>query len=228
MSPKPRRATSRRRAEVLEAATRVFHEKGYEASSIQDVADALGLLKGSLYYYIDSKEDLLFAIIDEVHRSTLEQLDRWLEVEGDELTRLRAFLHAQILIYCRDVAKVGVFLHDFRSLSDEHQQRILAERDRLDRALRDLIRAGQREGLIAAEVDPKLAAMAIFGMTNWLSTWWQPTGPSTPEQVAEQFTDIAIAGLAARSDGRPRRELGELSRDVLATIVSDGSHPDPA
>jgi TetR/AcrR family transcriptional regulator, cholesterol catabolism regulator len=223
MTTKGRRASLGRRAEVLDAATQVFHEKGYEASSIQDVADALGILKGSLYYYIDSKEDLLFAIIDDVHRSTLEQLDRWLELDGDALTRLRAFLHAQVLTYCRDVAKVGVFLHDFRSLSPEHQQRILDERDRFDEALRDLIRTGQREGVIAPEVDPKLSAMAVFGMMNWISTWWRPGGPSTSEEVAEQFTDLAVAGLATRPDGPARRELGRLPHGLAGT-VSDGRH----
>lgn len=223
MATKGRRASPGRRAEVIDAATRVFHEKGYEASSIQDVADALGILKGSLYYYIESKEDLLFAIIDDVHRSTLQQLDRWLEIDGDALTRLRAFLHGQVLIYCRDVARVGVFLNDFRSLSPEHRERILEERDRFDETLRDLIRTGQREGVIAPEVDPKLSAMAIFGMMNWLSTWWRPDGPSAPEQVAQQFADLAVAGLAAQPDGRPRRELGALP-DQVAGIVADGAH----
>jgi TetR/AcrR family transcriptional regulator, cholesterol catabolism regulator len=202
-----------RRAEVLEAATRVFHEKGYEATSIQDVADELGLLKGSLYYYINSKEDLLFAIIEEVHHGTMAQLERWLQVEADTLTKLRAFLHWQVVAYCEDVAKVGVFVNDFRSLSREHRERILEERDRYDRALRELIEEGKAEGVIDAEVDPKLSAMAIFGMLNWLSAWYQPEGPNTPQQLAEQFTDLAVAGLATRPDV-PRRALGALPEDL--------------
>jgi TetR/AcrR family transcriptional regulator, cholesterol catabolism regulator len=206
-----------RRAEVLAAATRVFHEKGYAAASIQDVAEELGMLKGSLYYYIASKEDLLFAIIEEVHRGTMERLEQWLRIDADTLVKLRAFLRWQVLTYCRDVEKVGVFLHDFRSLSDEHQQQILAERDRYDRSLRELIRAGQAEGVIDAEVDPKLGAMAIFGMMNWISTWWHPDGPNTPEELADQFTDLALAGLAVRSDGS-RRDLGRLPADLEVPV----------
>jgi len=198
-----------RRDEVLAAATQVFHAKGYEASSIQDVADALGMLKGSLYYYIDSKEDLLFAIIEEVHRSTMERLERWLALDVDTLVKLRIFLHWQVRTYCRDVAKVGVFIHDFRSLSAEHQAQILAERDRYDRALRDLIRQGQAEGVVADDVDPKLTAMAIFGMVNWISTWYRPGGENTPEQLAEQYTDLVLAGLVPARGG-PRSAIGPL------------------
>lgn len=202
-----------RRSEVLEAATRVFHAKGYAASSIQDVADELGILKGSLYYYIDSKEDLLFAIIDEVHRVTMERLEQWLEIEGDTLVKLRAFLRWQVLSYCRDVRKVGVFLHDFRSLSEEHQEQILASRDRYDRTLRELLARGQQEGVVAADVDPKLASMAIFGMMNWISTWWREDGPNTPEELADEFTDLALAGVAAREHGT-RADLGRLPSDL--------------
>ena len=209
MSPQRKIEHAGRRSEVLAAATRVFHEKGYEASSIQDVADELGILKGSLYYYIDSKEDLLFAIIEEVHRSTMQRLERWLVVDGDTLVKLRLFLRWQVLTYCRDVEKVGVFLHDFRSLSPENQAKILAERDRYDRVLRDLLRAGQDEGSVAQDLDPKLTAMAIFGMMNWISTWWQPDGPNTPEELADQLTDLALAGVARRS-GEVRAMLGSL------------------
>ena len=206
--PRPRQesAPPRRRDEVIDAAARVFHEKGYAAASIQDVADELGMLKGSLYHYIDAKQDLLFEIIEDVHRRTMDELEQWLTLEGGALVRLRAFLHGQVLSYCRNVQRVGVFLQDLRSLSEEQRARILSERDRYDRVVRDLIRAGQEEGVIDSGVDPKLAAMAIFGMLNWIATWWRPDGPSTPEQVADEFTDLALSGLATRE--LPRSALG--------------------
>lgn len=203
-------APPRRREEVLDVAAHVFHEKGYAAASIQDVADELGILKGSLYYYIESKQDLLFAIIEDVHRRTMAELERWLEIEGGPLVRLRAFLHGQVLTYCRNVERIGVLLQDLRSLSEEQQHRILVERDRFDGALRDLIREGQADGDIDPSADPKLAAMAIFGMLNWLSTWWRPDGPSSPEDVAREFTDLALAGLVAgRPGGRSTIGTGE-------------------
>lgn len=162
------------------------------------------MLKGSVYHYIDSKQDLLFAIIEDVHRRTMDELERWVSIEGGALVRLRAFLHGQVLSYCRNVERVGVFLQDMRSLSEDQRVRILDERDRYDRVVRDLIRSGQEEGVIDPEVDPKLAAMAIFGMLNWVATWWRPDGPSTPEEVADEFTDLALAGLARRDIPRSR------------------------
>ena len=198
-----------RRDQVLAAATTVFHEKGYSRASIQDVAEALGMLKGSLYYYIDSKEDLLFAIIEDIHLRTLERLERWLQIEGDTLVKVRFLLRGQVLSYCREFEQVGVFLHDFRSLSPERQERILRERDRYDRSLRDLIAEGQAEGVIASDVDPKMTAMAIFGMMNWISTWWKPDGPNTPEELADQFTDLVLAGLVPRETGT-RGDIGRL------------------
>lgn len=196
-----------RRDEVLEAATRVFHSKGYATASIQDVADELGILKGSLYYYIDSKEDLLFSIIQRVHSDRMDRLEEWLQVEGDALVKLRAYLEEQVQAYCRDVAQVGVFLNDFHHLSAERRATILQERDRFDSALRDLLRQGVDQGVMAADMDPKLTAMAIFGMMNWISTWWRPDGPSTPEDVATQFTDLVLAGVVGPAEGT-RGNLG--------------------
>src|SRR3954471_18714428 len=89
------RAPRRRQQEILEAAARVFHEKGYESTSIQDIADAVGILKGSLYYYIDSKEDLLYEILEGIHAEALESV-RKATAEGDPLQRIRAFVAAHI------------------------------------------------------------------------------------------------------------------------------------
>src|SRR5438093_6121381 len=88
------RPPRRRQNEVLQAAARVFHEKGYESTSIQDIAEAVGILKGSLYYYIRSKEDLLYEILQAVHEDALANIRRVDELEGDALQKLRAFVTA--------------------------------------------------------------------------------------------------------------------------------------
>ena len=202
------RDAPRRREEVLAAAAKVFHEKGYASASIQDVAEELDILKGSLYYYIDSKEDLLFRIIEGVHADIVERLEEWLAADEDPLVLLRSYLEQQVRAYCRDVERVGVFLHDFHHLSPERQALILTERDRFDQALRDLIGRGVAEGVLAPDVDPKLTAMAVFGMMNWISTWWREDGPSAPDEVAQQFTDLVLAGVV----GPPRGSRSDLGR----------------
>lgn len=198
------RSPSARLDEIYTAAAQVFSEKGYHGASIQHVADAVGILKGSLYYYIDSKQDLLFGIIDEVHRDALRSLEEWMAVDGDATTRLRAFVEGHVLANTRNITKIGVFFHDFRSLDPERRDRIIADRDRYDSHLRELIRQGQQEGVFRGDIDPKIASMAILGMMNWTYHWWRDDGPSSASDVVKEFADLILLGLAGGGIGVPR------------------------
>ena len=115
------RAPRRRQTEIVEAAARVFHEKGYESTSIQDIAEAVGILKGSLYYYIRSKEDLLYEIILDVHEDALANIRQVDEGDGDALQKVRAFVTSHLVFNAENLTKMGVFFHDFRSLSGERR-----------------------------------------------------------------------------------------------------------
>jgi AcrR family transcriptional regulator len=199
-----------RREEIFEAAARMFNQKGYAATSIQDVADAVGILKGSLYYYIDSKEDLLFQIIEDVHQVSINRLEQLRSLEGSALVRLRAVIEGHVLNNARNVVKTGVFFSDFRSLSEERRARIVAERDLYDAFVRELIRQGQEEGVIYADVDPKLTAMAVLGMMNWLYQWYRPDGERSPEEIAREMANLVLAGISCEPDdaGRDRGAVG--------------------
>lgn len=190
-----RRSPSARLEEIYDIAARVFYEKGYDGASIQDIADAVGILKGSLYYYIDTKQDLLFGIIDEVHDDSLRALEKWSAAAGDAETRLRAFVEGHVRANARNIIKIGVFFHDFRSLDSERRERIVKDRDRYDEYLRSLIREGQDEGTFRPNLDVKLAAMGILGMMNWTYHWWREGGPNSAAEVAKEFADIILAGL---------------------------------
>ena len=210
------RSPKRRRQEVLDAAARVFHERGYESSSIQDIAEDLGILKGSLYYYIRSKEDLLDEILWDVHEKALANIQRLDEMEGDTLQKIRAFVTLHIVFNLENLVTMGVFYHDFRSLGDERRARIVQARDIYDGMLRDLINVGQTEGLVCPDVDPKLGAMAILGMSNWVYHWYKPRGRLKPAEVADDFADLVLAGLACdKASHRKghRSKLGALPAD---------------
>ena len=191
-SPAPRR----RQQEIVEAAARVFHEKGYESTSIQDIADAVGILKGSLYYYITSKEDLLFEVIQGVHEEALKSLERTRHLEGDALQKIRAFVVVHVTHNATNLVKMAVFFHDFRSLSGERREIIVKERDLYDHALRELIRQGQEEGTICPDIDPKLAAITVLGMMNWIYQWYRPGGGLSVEEIASAYGDFVVAALA--------------------------------
>ena len=190
------RAPRRRQQEIVEAAARVFHEKGYESTSIQDIADAVGILKGSLYYYITSKEDLLFEIIQGVHEEALKNLELTRELDGDALQKIRAFTVVHLTHNALNLVKMGVFFQDFRSLSGERREIIVKERDLYDNFLRDLIRQGQDEGIVCPDIDPKLAAITVLGMMNWIYQWYRPGGGLSATDIANSYGDFVVAGLA--------------------------------
>lgn len=190
------RAPRRRQSEILEAAARVFHEKGYESTSIQDIADSVGILKGSLYYYITSKEDLLYEIIQGVHAEALKNLDRISALEGTALQRIRAFVVVHFTHNAENLVRMGVFFKDFRSLGGERRRIIVEERDKYDTFLRDLIRAGQKDGSVCQDVDPKLTAITILGMLNWVYQWYRPDGELGAVEIANVYGDFVAAALA--------------------------------
>jgi len=225
------RAPRRRQQEILEAAARVFHEKGYESTSIQDIADSVGILKGSLYYYITSKEDLLFEIIQGVHEEALKNLDRTAAVEGDALQKIRAFVVIHFTYNALNLVKMAVFFQDFRSLNGERRQVIVEERDLYDNFLRDLIRQGQDEGIVCPDIEPKLAAITVLGMLNWIYHWYRPGGELSASEIANTYADFVVAGLACdRSTHRPghRREFAPLPPGVEAFDANGEAPSKPA
>jgi TetR/AcrR family transcriptional regulator, cholesterol catabolism regulator len=210
----------RRQQEVIAAAARLFQEKGYEATSIQDIADELGILKGSLYYYIDTKEDLLFAIIQEVHETALEGLEASRKVDGNALVKIRAFVFNQVMHIATHVERAGVFFQDFRSLSPDRRALIIEERDVYERFLRDLIEQGQREGVICPDIDPKFAALAILGTFNWMYQWYRPSGERTPDEIATIFADFLLPTLACDGDTHVPGHHSALGVDGGAVLAS--------
>lgn len=158
-----RRDQHSRRKGIIDAAAAIFQEKGYAATSIQDVADAVDILKGSLYYYIKSKDDLLFEVIQEVHQGGLANLEAGRNEEGNALERVRLFVTRHITYNGENLARMTVFFHDFRSLSPERRAVIVEERDLYEQHLRALVESGKAEGSVRPDVDPRMAAFSILG-----------------------------------------------------------------
>ena len=117
-------------------------------------------------------------------------------VEGDALQKIRAFVVVHFTHNAQNLVKMGVFFQDFRSLSGERRQIIVEERDMYDTFLRDLIRPGQEEGVVCPDIDPKLAAITILGMLNWIYHWYRPGGELAAVEIANAYGDFVVAGLA--------------------------------
>lgn len=191
------KAGADRKAEIIEAAANIFMEKGYEAASIQDVADAVDILKGSLYYYINSKEDLLYEVIQEVHRRGLENLDSQRDSTDPPDVRLHTFVNRHVIFNAQHLAKMTVFFHDFRSLSPERRELIVEERDQYDKFIRAIIDDGIAAGVFRDDVDSRLAAFSILGSMNWIYQWYHPEGPRAIEDIADQMATYAVNSIKA-------------------------------
>jgi AcrR family transcriptional regulator len=192
-----RKPREERWAELIEVATQVFYEKGYEAASLQDIADRLGMLKGSLYYYIQSKEDLLFDVISAVHREGLSVIQARADTEGDPLQRLENVIVGHVEHTCRNLVPTTVFLHELSALPPERRQEVLGSEHAYQGVFRGLIELAQKEGLVRADVDPRLAALSVLGATNWVYRWFRPGGEFTPEKIGAQMAEMVIRGIAS-------------------------------
>ncbi len=194
--PRPHR---KRDAEVLDAAARVFHERGYGNASVQDVADEVGILKGSLYHYIDTKEDLLHRLLEGVHDDVQAIL---LEVQATTglrpLARLHLYVRRQVEFNARNLTRISVYYHDVERLTPARRDAIFALRRVHESFVLDLIREAQEQGDIAETVDARLLANCVFATIIWVYRWYQPRGRHRPEDVAQACADFAIRGALCR------------------------------
>jgi len=212
-----RKPREERWAELLEVATQVFYEKGYDGASLQDIADRLGMLKGSLYYYIQSKEDLLFDVISSVHQTGLAVVTACAEGPGDPLRRLDRVVVGHVEHTCRNLVSTTVFLHELSSLPPVRRQEVLGEEHAYQSVFRTLIEQGVRDGLVRADVEPRLAALSILGSTNWVYRWFRPDGAFPPQVLGAQLADLAIASVAT-----PEALIAHRAASVARRPVSRG------
>jgi AcrR family transcriptional regulator len=168
-------ARPRREREVLDAAVEAFARHGFAGASVQDVADSVGILKGSLYHYIRSKDELLFRLLSEIH----DDVERILEEVRDvpdlsPLQRLSLYVERQVVWNLANLARISIYYHDVRHLAGEQRQTIFARRKLHERFVADLVVDAQRAGEADADLDPELAAYCVFSTIIWTYRWARP------------------------------------------------------
>ena len=192
---KPRGALNDRRwQEVLDAAAALFEQKGYQATTLQDVASKVKILAPSLYYYIRTKEDLLFSVMRRAHEFGLALLDEPVDVAGaDAETRFDAFIRRWMGgTYPPPIRLVE---RDIRFLSAEHQAEVLGWRDRMDDYVAGIVRQGVDEGVFEPNVDPGVAASTLFVVLNGTRTWFREPGRISYRELADWYVRLFLAGL---------------------------------
>jgi len=175
-------------------AAHLFREKGYHATSMNEIARAVGLQKASLYYYVSSKEDLLFRTSQQgivtLNRAVAEIVAT--NLPADEKLRRAIAAHVQVL--CQNMDLMAVFLRERRSLPVSLQREILAEGKRYEQMIQQILQEGMASGQFRS-ADVIMTSYAILGATNWLHQWFRMDGRLSPDQIATIFIDLFFLGL---------------------------------
>lgn len=186
-----------REAEVIQAAVEVFWQKGYTTASIKDVADRVGVLKGSLYYYIDSKEDLLWRAIEDVHGEWSKILERATEIDAGPLEQIHTFIKLHVEWYLAKVKEITVFFREWQHLSGERLATIKQRRRQYGDVVRGLLSAAQESGDMAPDLDVIYAARYVLAAVNAVPDWYRASSANVPE-IAQAYADMTVRLLAAR------------------------------
>jgi AcrR family transcriptional regulator len=191
-----RGAAAKRERQILEAAMELFHERGYASTSVEDVASAVGILKGSLYHYIDSKEDLLYRIVQQVHEDVQQIMDVVsLRTDLNPLERIELYVQEQVLYNARNLRRISVYYQDRGRLSPERHTEIRRWRRQHERYVSGLLEEAEGSGLVPAGTDSQLAANCIFAIVIWMYTWYRPGGKTSARALADFCARFVHDGL---------------------------------
>lgn len=180
--------------QILKHAARVFHEKGYDRATIRDVAKAAEMSLAGLYYYIKSKEELLFLIQERIFGDLLARADEQASATGEPEEKVRRFILNHLSYFIENLDEMKVLSHEFERLEGDRHARIAGLRRRYYDVAEKLTAAVLSQRL-STSLDPRTAALSLFGMMNWIYTWFRPETDGSPEEVADKMASLFLCGL---------------------------------
>jgi TetR/AcrR family transcriptional regulator, cholesterol catabolism regulator len=186
------------RQEILRTAARLFQQRGYDATSMNDVAAALKLSKGGLYHHFQSKDEILYEIMNHAMEITQERVLDPVRGMANPEERLRALirLHIEVVLSPRD-REITVMLHENHPLPPALRKRINTRKKEYVHFVESLIAEVQRARQAKGAVSPRAAAFALLGMINWIYQWYKPEGNLQVHTLVPQFTDLVFGGILA-------------------------------
>lgn len=184
-----------RAVEIYREAANIIYEKGFDATSMGDIAEAVDLTKGGLYYYIKGKKALLYAIMDfAMNRLEAEVLEPARKEEDPEV-RLAILLsgHAELVI--EDTSALTILVYEEEGLDETHRPKIRQRKRAYADFLRDTITAVLEKHGRSSKIDPSMASSSVLGTLHWIVRWYQPSGRLSQDEVVEQVTELILHGL---------------------------------
>lgn len=181
--------------EIKQQSILLFEKKGFSETSIQDIVEALGVTKGTFYYYFTSKEQLLM----DIHLSYINDLlERQKRIQQTQLSN-REKLTQLIALLITDIANHGpsgkVFFREMRHLCKENSVEVKKKREEFRENLEQIISDGIAQGEFRKELEPEMIAFAILGVTNWSYQWFNPSGTISAERLAGVYSDLILNGI---------------------------------
>ena len=185
------------RDEIIAAAAKVFRTKGYHAATVQDIADAVGILKGSLYHHVKSKEDLLYLIVKE---PIARIYARMAEIVASDLPageKLRRAILAHLEAFDQHYPHLFVYLHEREEMKRGFREQFKLSPKQYEQCWQQILREGMKSGEFRADLDVPVISYGLLGMLNWLYKWYDPRGRLGVREVADQLSALALGGLTA-------------------------------
>jgi AcrR family transcriptional regulator len=183
--------------DIVSAAAKVFRTKGYHAATVRDIADEVGILKGSLYHHFESKEALLYLVVKEPIAQMYRTMGEIAGAGGAASDKLRRAISAHLEAFDRHYPHLFVYLREREAVKRRFREKIGFSPKEYERYWQQILREGVENGEFRPDLDIQVASYGILGMLNWLYKWYDPKGRLTVQEVAEQFTALALAGLMA-------------------------------
>ncbi|MET7481274.1 TetR/AcrR family transcriptional regulator [Streptomyces sp. NPDC005648] len=185
-----------RRQKIIDTAAELFARRGYAATSVGDLGRAVGLAKGALYYYIDSKENLLIEIQSRVMTPLLARAREIEALEADPLVRLRLLSESLLTIIIRRLDHIWVYEHDYRSLSGAPRETLLGQRAAFERVVRGLLTEAMGQGRFRP-LDARVATLQFLNLHNHTYQWVKPDGRWDAAQLSREYCDTLLRAFAA-------------------------------
>lgn len=191
-----------RREKLIQVAASVFQEKGYQASTLTDIAERIGTDRASLYYYISSKEDLFQEVVSDVLKANIEEGNRILALDQPATVKLRLLIRCLMLSYERNYPYTYVYIQEdmgrVARADTPWAQEMARQTRRFESIVKEVLHEGISSGELRGDLSVDLVANGLFGMLNWTHRWFRPGRGVDGEAVAETFDKVFLTGIVDR------------------------------
>jgi len=184
--------------QILEVAAQIIRQKGFHATSMQDIADGVSLQKASLYHHVASKQEILLELLDQALDLITDSVTQVMQQDISPQEKIRQACQVYLSTLADRSDVVSVLLLEHRSLEPKYRAKHIPRRDRFEKLWRMIIQEGIDKGVFCDTMDIPLTARTLLGDLNWVITWYKPNGPLSTDQIADHISALIMNGLLCR------------------------------